>query len=190
MIVGYWWLAILIGAGLYGLLKVFTRTAEGRRAWDSFLLRIPGYGMIARYRYYAQFSRTLGTLMANGVTLMKSLELLEEISGNDYIRQSMSETRRAVIDGASLSAALRQQKIFPELFIDMLSVGEQTGRFVDTMQMIADVYERELDKQVKVISALIPPLVMVVIALLVGLVVFGILSAVFNLTAGLRGRGG
>ena len=72
------------------------------------------------------------------------------------------------------------------MFLDMMAVGEQTGKFGDTMQMIADVYERELDKQVKVISALIPPLIMLVIASVVGLVVFGILSAVFGLTKSLR----
>ncbi|MDP9292403.1 MAG: type II secretion system F family protein [Verrucomicrobiota bacterium] len=188
LIVGYWWVAVLVVGGAYALVKMFKRTPEGRRAWDAFLLRIPGYGLVMRYRYYAQFARTLGTLVENGVTLLTALELLEEISGNESIRQKMVEARRAVVDGASLSNALRPQKIFPDMFIDMMAVGEQTGRFGETMQMIADVFERELDKQVKVISALIPPLIMVAIAALVGLVVFGILSAVFNLTAGLRGR--
>jgi type II secretory pathway component PulF len=93
-----------------------------------------------------------------------------------------------VIDGASLSNALRPHNIFPELFLDMMAVGEQTGRFGETMQMIANVYERELDKQVKIASTLIPPVIMIFIAAIVGLVVLGILSAVFNLTSGLRTR--
>jgi len=76
--------------------------------------------------------------------------------------------------------------IFPELFIDMMAVGEQSGRFGGTMHMIGDVYERELDSQIQVVSTLIPPLVMIVIAGIVGLVVYGILSAVFGLTQGLR----
>ena len=86
------------------------------------------------------------------------------------------------MDGTSLSVALRAPKIFPELLLDMMAVGEQTGRFGETMNMIADVYERELDKQVKITSALIPPVIMIVIAAMVGLVVFGVLDAVFNLT--------
>ena len=81
---------------------------------------------------------------------------------------------------------MRAPGIFPELLLDMMAVGEQTGRFGETMSMIADVYERELDKQVKITSALIPPMIMIVIAGIVGLVVFGILDAVFNLTTGLR----
>jgi type II secretory pathway component PulF len=98
----------------------------------------------------------------------------------------MKFVQRAVVDGMSLSNALVQQQLFPELFVDMLSVGEQSGRLGQTLGNVADVYDRELDKQVKLISTLIPPLVMVGIAAVVGFVVFGILSAVFSMTKGLR----
>lgn len=188
VIVSYWWAAAALAIGAVSLKKLLTRTPEGLRSWDAMMLRIPGYSRVLRYRYYAQFARTLGTLMENGVTLLKSLELLEEISGNAYIRHKMSFVRKAVMDGTPLSVALQEDKIFPELFLDMMAVGEQTGRFGDTMQMIADVYERELDKQVKFISALVPPIIMIFIAAIVGLVVFGIMSAVFNMTSGLQNR--
>jgi len=186
LIVGYWWVAVAGVAGSYALWKVYTRTPEGRKSWDYFCLQIPGYGQVQRERFNAQFARTLGTLVENGVTLLKALELLEDISGNEWIRLKMVEVRASVVDGASLSNALRLHKIFPELMLDMMAVGEQTGRFGETMQMIANVYERELDKQIKIISALIPPIIMIMIASVVGLVVFGILSAVFNLTSGLK----
>jgi type IV pilus assembly protein PilC len=98
------------------------------------------------------------------------------------------EARRAVIDGATLSAALGAHQIFPELFTDMMAVGEQTGRFAETMQTIADVYERELDRNVAIISQLIPPVIIVLIATVVGLVVYSILSAVFEATHSLQFR--
>ncbi len=183
----YWWAFLMGLAGLWVAFKAFTRSPQGRKAWDTFIWKIPVYSAVVRYRFYAQFARTLGTLVENGVTLLRALELLEDIAGNEFVRQRMSETRRAVVDGATLSTALGEQHIFPELFIDMMAVGEQTGRFGATMNNIADVYERELDKQVKIMSALIPPLVMMVVALVVGFVVFGILSAVFSLTTNLRG---
>jgi len=185
-IVYYWWVAALAVALMAGVYKMLTREPAGRQAWDRFRWRIPGYGHIMRYRFYAQFARTLGTLVENGVTLLRALELLENISGSEWVRMRMMEVRRAVTDGTSLSVALRAPDIFPELLLDMMAVGEQTGRFGETMNMIADVYERELDKQVKITSALIPPVIMIVIAGIVGLVVFGILDAVFNLTTGLR----
>ena len=85
------------------------------------------------------------------MTLLRALELLEDIAGNDFIQARMRDVRAAVIDGATLSAH-SPQAIFPEMFVDMMSVGEQTGKFPETMGMIADVYERELDKQVQVVS--------------------------------------
>ena len=187
-IVAYWWVAVAGAFGVFALWKAFVRAPEGRKTWDRFMWNLPAFSRVPRFRFYAQFSRTIGTLLENGVTLLKALELLEDISGNEWIRLQMVEVRKAVVDGASLSNALRQHKLFPELLLDMMSVGEQTGRFSDTMQMIADVYERELDKQVKFVSTLIPPLIIVVIAAIVGSVVYGILSAVFNLTSGLQGK--
>jgi type II secretory pathway component PulF len=188
LITTYWWALGIALVCLYTGFKALTRTPQGRKGWDTFVWKIPVYSSVLRHRFYAQFARTLGTLVDNGVTLLRALELLRDTSGNEYVRQQLVEVQEAVVDGATLSTAAAEQKIFPELFIDMMAVGEQTGRFGATMHNIAEVYERELDKQVKVLSALIPPLVMMVIAIFVGFVVYGILSAVFSLTQGLHGR--
>ena len=187
-ITGYWWVGVLVVIGGIIGFRAVVRTQEGRIGWDRFRLLIPGYGRVIRHRYYAQFARTLGTLMENGVPLLRSLDLVTEIAGNRFLELKLGEVRKAVIDGATLSAALQQQKLFPDLFTDMMAVGEQTGHFAETMQAIADVYERELDRSVGVISQLIPPMIIVVIATLVGLVVFSILSAVFEMTHSLQFR--
>jgi type II secretory pathway component PulF len=187
-ITGYWWLVALIAVGAGFGFRAFVRTNEGRMTWDRLRLSIPGYGRVMRHRYYAQFSRTLGTLMENGIPLLRSLDLVAEIAGNRFLEAKLAEARRAVIDGATLSAALSAQNLFPDLFTDMMAVGEQTGRFSETMQTIADVYERELDRTVAIISQLIPPLIIVVIAVLVGFVVYSILSAVFEMTHSLQVR--
>ena len=187
-ITSYWWVGVVLGVGAIVGFRAFVRTNEGRIAWDRFRLLIPGYGRVIRHRYYAQFSRTLGTLMENGIPLLRSLDLVTEIAGNKFLELKLREVRRAVIDGATLSVALQAQKLFPDLLTDMMSVGEQTGHFAETMQAIADVYERELDRSVGVISQLIPPVIIVVIAVLVGLVVFSILSAVFEMTHSLQFR--
>jgi type II secretory pathway component PulF len=187
-ITGYWWVGVLAGISAVVGFRALVRSDEGRIGWDRFRLMMPGYGRVIRHRYYAQFSRTLGTLMENGVPLLRALDLVTEIAGNRFLELKLSEVRKAVIDGATLSAALQAQKMFPDLFTDMMSVGEQTGHFAETMQAIADVYERELDKTVGLISQLIPPVIIVVIAVLVGLVVFSILSAVFEMTHSLQIR--
>ncbi len=186
LIMNYWWVAVAGCFGLFTLFKIYTRTPDGRLVWDAFLWRLPVYSSVIRRRFYAQFARTLGTLVENGVTMLKGLELMEESSGNEYVRTRMHDVRRAVVDGATLSTALGEQKIFPDLFTDMLSVGEQTGRFGQSLGNIADIYERELDKQVQIISTLIPPVVMVGIAGIVGVIVYAIMTAVFSLTQGLH----
>ncbi len=187
-ITGYWWIGVILAIGAIVGFRAFVRTDEGRLAWDRFRLVLPGYGRVIRHRYYAQFSRTLGTLMENGIPLLRSLDLVTETAGNRFLELKLGQVRRAVIDGATLSAALQEQKLFPDLFTDMMSVGEQTGHFAETMQAIADVYERELDRTVAVISQLIPPVIIVLIALLVGFVVYSILSAVFEMTHSLQFR--
>ncbi|HEV3410148.1 MAG TPA: type II secretion system F family protein [Chthoniobacterales bacterium] len=188
LITGYWWVGGLIVVGAIVSFRGFVRTAEGRTTWDRIRLSFPGYGRIIKHSYYAQFARTLGTLMENGVPLLKALDLVTEIAGNKYLESKLGDVRRAVIDGANLSVALHQQRLFPELFTDMMAVGEQTGHFSQTMSTIADVYERELDKTVKITSALIPPVIIVVLAVVVGFVVYSILSAVFEMTSSLQTR--
>jgi type IV pilus assembly protein PilC len=188
LIVGYWWVFVLLVLGAIVGFRAFVRTEEGQLTWDRFRLVIPGYGRIRRHQYYAQFSRTLGTLMENGIPLLKALDLVTEIAANKYLEAKLREVRRAVIDGANLSSALAKAQLFPELFTDMMAVGEQTGHFAQTVQTIADVYERELDRTVNVISALIPPVIIVLIAMVVGFVVYSILSAVFEMTHSLQFR--
>ena len=187
-ITGYWWVAILAVVGGRALFKIFTRSREGKHAWDHFVWRFPLISLLLRYRFYAQFARTLGTLMDNGVTLLRALELLEESAGNEFVRQRLVKVRQAVVDGATLSVAVDEYKIFPELYVDMMAVGEQSGRFGASMHSIADIYERELDKQVKVVSTVIPPIILLGMASIIGLVVYAILSAVFGMTTGLRSR--
>ncbi len=188
IITGYWWVLLLIVLGGMVGFRAFVRSEEGRLAWDRLRLSIPGYGRIRRHQYYAQFSRTLGTLMENGIPLLKALDLVTEIAANKYLEAKLRDVRRAVIDGANLSSALAKEQLFPDLFTDMMAVGEQTGHFAQTMQIIADVYERELDRTVNIISALIPPIIIVVIAVIVGFVVYSILSAVFEMTHSLQLR--
>src|SRR5204863_5878519 len=112
-ITGYWWVGVLILIGGIIGFRAVVRTQEGRIGWDRLRLLIPGYGRVIRHRYYAQFARTLGTLMENGVPWLRSLDLVTELAGNRFLEAKLTEVRRAVIDGATLSAALQQQKLFP-----------------------------------------------------------------------------
>lgn len=187
LIVTYWWLGVTLIVLTYAVFKMITKSPAGRIRWDHFKLTMPAFGPVVSYQFFAQFARTMGTLLQNGVTLLRTMELLEDMSGNTFLKTRMAETRAALVEGSSLSTALSRQRIFPELYVDMMAVGEQSGRFAETMQMVADVYERELDQRINVATAIIPPIIIVIIAALVGSVVFSIISAVFSVSAGLSG---
>jgi type II secretory pathway component PulF len=186
----YWWVGVLLAIGGRIAFQIWTKTKEGRHAWDRIVWRMPMISSLLRHRFYAQFARTLGTLMDNGVTLLRALELLEETAGNEFIRQKMVKVREAVTDGTTLSVAATAHGVFPDLFNDMMAVGEQSGRFGSTMHSVADIYERELDKQVKVVSALMQPVILIVMAAVVGFIVYAVLSAILGMTSGLKGRMG
>ena len=188
LLVHYWWVAAVLGIAGVSLFKALTRSPAGLMAWDRMRLNFPALGSVLRYGFYAQFARTMGTLLQNGVTLLRTMELLEDMSGNTYLKGRMADTRAALVDGSSLSSALSRQAIFPDLYLDMMAVGEQSGRFAETMQMIADVYERELDERIKTATAIIPPIIIVMIAVVVGAVVYSIISAVFGVTNSLQVR--
>src|SRR5947207_12256406 len=96
LITTYWWIAVLVVAGGFVGFRAFVRTDEGRIAWDRFRLIVPGYGRVIRHRYYAQFSRTLGTLMENGIPLLRSLDLVWESVDNRYLEVKLAEVRRAL----------------------------------------------------------------------------------------------
>src|SRR5256885_9495373 len=106
-ITSYWWVGVLAAVGLIVAFRALVRSEEGRVGWDRFRLLIPGYGRVIRHRYYAQFSRTMGTLIENGVPLLRALDLVREIAANRFLELKLADVRRAVIDGATLSAALQ-----------------------------------------------------------------------------------
>ena len=108
-ITGYWWVGILMLIGGILGFRAMVRTQEGRVGWDRFRLMIPGYGHVIRHRYYAQFSRTLGTLMENGVPLLRSLDLVSEIAGNRFLEIKLGEVRKAVI--GSLEAVALPERV-------------------------------------------------------------------------------
>lgn len=182
----YWWLGVGLGCAVFTTVRFVRKSPIGRLRFDHWLLTFPGIGMLIRYRFYAHFSRTLHTLLRNGVSLVTSMQLLEELSENRHARSVLKQARNDLYEGVALSRALGKENLLPGMFIDMVSVGEQTGRLPETMENIANVYERELDRRIKMITALIPPAIILVVAIVVGVVVFGILSAVFSVTSGLQ----
>ena len=182
----YWWLMLLIIATVVLLFKRFAATAEGRRKMDGWKLHAPVFGKVVRLNIFGQFARTLSTLLINGVPVLNALKITEEIMPNVIIKEAIANTRTAVTDGKSLAQPLAQSKIFPQLMIDLIKIGEETGDVPGALKNVADTYESELTLALRVVTNLIEPAMIICMALLVGFLLFSVLSAMFSITSSIQ----
>ena len=173
-------------AGMVMAYKRTMRTIEGRMALDRWKLRLPLVGNTMKAAFFAQFSRTLATLLGNGVPVLTALKIAEDTMANLIIAREIAKARERVTDGTTISAPLAAGQIFPPLLIDMLAIGEATGDMPTALNNVAALYEQELTQDVKRYTTLLEPAVIVMIALVVGFIVFSVLSAVMSITSGLN----
>ena len=186
MFSAYWWLMLLVIATVVLLFKRFAATAEGRRKIDGWQLQAPVFGKVVRLNIFGQFARTLSTLLINGVPVLNALKITEAIMPNVIIKEAISKTREAVTDGKSLAQPLAQSKIFPQLMIDLIKIGEETGDVPGALKNVADTYESELTLALRVVTNLIEPAMIIAMALLVGFLLFSVLSAMFSITSSIQ----
>jgi type II secretory pathway component PulF len=159
---------------------------KGRLWWHGFQLRVPLIRNIIAASSYASLARTLGTLLSNGVPALQALGIVEQTMVNVVIANEIRKARERVTDGTTISGPLAAGKVFPPLMTDMLAIGEQTGDMSGALGHIARRYETELDRSVKIFTTALEPLLIVLVAVLVGFVAVSILMAVFSLTNGLN----
>jgi type II secretory pathway component PulF len=183
--VSYWWIGALLIASAVTMYRIRTRTPEGKLQLDILKLRLPVFGHILMANALAQFARTLATLLQNGVPVLTALQIVEDTMTNRVIANEIHEARTRVTDGTSISQPLSKGKVFPELLIDMLAVGEESGEVVPALQNIADTYEQELSRMLKVFTTLLEPAIIIVMAVVVGAIVLSVLMAVFSITSGI-----
>lgn len=179
-----WLLALLVVAGAIAL-RQHLKTETGKRWKDRWQLKLPVVSKIARANAFAHFARTLETLMHNGVPILKALTISGETVGNYIIAAEISEARNRVTDGSSIAGPLAAGGVFPELFTDMLSVGEETGDLPGALAQIARRYDEELDFSIKLLTTVLEPILILGMGLLIGFVAISMLMAVFDLTSGL-----
>ena len=181
----YGWLAALVIAFLGVMANRAVQTKRGRLVWHTILLRLPLIRGIVASSIFANLSRTLGTLLANGVPVLQALGIVEQTVGNVVISNEIHNARDRVTDGTTISGPLAAGKVFPRIMTDMLAVGEQTGDVSGSLSHIARRYENDLDRNVKIFTTALEPILIVIVAVMVGFVAISILLAVFNLTNGL-----
>ena len=150
------------------LFKRFKSSAEGKLKIDAWKLQAPVVGKVFRLNMFGQFARTLSTLLINGVPVLTALKITEEIMPNVVIKDAIAKTRAAVTDGKTIAQPLAQSKIFPQLMIDLIKIGEETGDVPGALKNVAETYENELTIALRVMTNLIEPAMIIMMALLVG----------------------
>lgn len=182
----YWWLMLTVVGTIFFLFVRFKATAEGRRKIDHWKLNAPVLGKVFRLNMFGQFARILSTLLINGVPVLNALKITEDIIPNIIIKEAIAKTRDAVTDGKTIAQPLAQSKLFPQLMIDLIKIGEETGDVPGALKNVADTYENELTLALRVVTNLIEPAMIIMMAVLVGFLLFSVLSAMFSITASIQ----
>jgi type IV pilus assembly protein PilC len=177
----FWWAVI---AGIFGLswsLKKYYATPDGKLAIDKLLLKAPVLGDVLRKSAVSRFTRTLGTLIGSGVSILDGLEITAKTAGNRVIQDAIMESRTSIAGGETISAPLQKSAVFPPMVISMIAVGEQTGGLDEMLSKIADFYDEEVDAAVSGLLALMEPVMIVFLGVVVGGMVVAMYLPIFDM---------
>jgi type IV pilus assembly protein PilC len=178
---GYWW---AVGAGGFAAvtaLKKYYATSDGKLVIDRLMLRAPILGDVLRKSAVSRFTRTLGTLIASGVSILDGLEITARTAGNRVIQDAIMESRSSIASGETISAPLQKSKVFPAMVISMIAVGEQTGGLDEMLSKIADFYDEEVDAAVSNLLSMMEPVMIVFLGVVVGGMVVAMYLPIFDM---------
>jgi type IV pilus assembly protein PilC len=177
----YWW-AMIGGAGFaaYALNRYY-QTAPGKLQIDKLLLKAPVLGDLLRKSAVSRFTRTLGTLISSGVSILDGLEITARTAGNMVIHNAVMESRASIAGGETIAGPLAKSKVFPPMVISMIAVGEQTGGLDEMLTKIADFYDDEVDAAVSALLSLMEPIMIVVLGVIVGGMVVAMYLPIFDM---------
>jgi type II secretory pathway component PulF len=183
----YWWLMLMVLLAGLILFQRFRRSAEGSQRLDRWVLKMPIVGKVVCLSYYGQFARTLSTLLENGVPVLTALKITEQVMSNNVIKEAISKTREGVTDGKTLAQPLAASKVFPQLMVDLVKIGEETGDVPAALKNVADTYDSELTIALRVMMTLIEPILIIFMALGVGFLLLSVLLPMFRLISSISG---
>jgi type IV pilus assembly protein PilC len=177
----YWWLILgaVIAAGF--MLRQFYKTDPGELAFDKLLLNLPILGDMQRKAAVARFTRTLGTLVSSGVSILEGLEITAKTAGNRVIHDAVMGSRASIAGGETISGPLKESGVFPPMVVQMINVGEQTGGLDEMLTKIADFYDDEVDAAVSALLSALEPIMIVVLGVVVGGMIVAMYLPIFDM---------
>jgi type IV pilus assembly protein PilC len=182
--VAHWYIIFgILGGGLYGFFYLWRRSEKMQIVMDRLLLRLPIFGDIIRKATMARWARTLSTMFAAGVPLVEALDSVGGASGNYVYKMATKQIQSEVSTGTNLTVAMQNANVFPNMVIQMVSIGEESGQLDAMLSKVADFFEAEVDDAVEAMSSLMEPLIMVVLGTLIGGMVVAMYLPIFKLGA-------
>jgi type IV pilus assembly protein PilC len=178
---GYWYIIIGIMVAAWFSYKRYAATSDGRLKIDRVLLQVPVLGDVLRKSAVSRFTRTLGTLVSSGVSILDGLEITARTAGNRVVQDAIMESRSSIAGGDTIAAPLKKSGVFPPMVISMISVGEQTGGLDEMLSKIADFYDDEVDAAVGNLLSLLEPLMIVFLGFVVGGMVVSMYLPIFDM---------
>jgi len=184
---GYWIWMLIGGIGGGFLFRRWIATSSGRLIFDRLVLRLPVLGSLVRRTAVARFTRTLGTLLSSGVSILEGLEITARTAGNRVIHDAVMGSRASIAGGESIAEPLRQSGVFPPMVTQMINVGEETGDLDGMLNKIADFYDEEVDVAVENLLKALEPALIVILGTIVGGMIVAMYLPIFGMVSAVQG---
>lgn len=178
---GYWYVYIIVIASVSLIWTNYLKNENGRLQWDRFKTRMPAVGKLMVTILSARYARTIATLMKSGIPLLKTLEITARVLGNKFFEKHILEIREEIRKGIPLSAAMKKADIFPLMLLSMISIGEESGTLDDVLNKTATFYDEEADAAVSKLVGMLEPLMIIIMALIVGFIVVSIIMPMYGM---------
>ena len=184
--VRFWWIVLAIFAGFGYLLKVVYTNPEGRKKIDGLKFKLPIVGKLVLHANLAELTRTLSLLIGTGVSITEGLEVVAKVSGNKILEESVRQAGVEVKKGSSLSEALAKSFVFPRMVVQMVAVGEETGKLDDVLMKVSRYFQSQSEESLKGLTTALEPLIIVLLGIGVGFLIIAVILPIYNLTSQIK----
>ena len=182
----YLWAVGAAALTIWGLFRLWAATESGRLLRDRWALKVPLFGPLFLKIAVSRFARTLGTLLASGVTILDALDIVKRVTGNACLARTIEDVKQSVRHGDSIANPLRRSGVFPPIVCHLVASGERGGNVEEGLLKVADIYDNEVESSVVALTSLLEPILILVMGLVVGFIVLAILLPVFEINQAIR----
>lgn len=186
LMINYWYLFIIAAISIFIFLKSFMKTEYGKKITDKIKMKAPVLGNIVVLSNLNQITNTIALLIHSGTSILDALEISANVSTNSYYREAVLSSRQLVEKGVSMSTAFQNQQVFPLLMIQMTKVGEETGKIDESLERVAEYFERDLNLKIKTLTTAIEPILIVVLGVIVGFLILAVITPIYTLVTQIK----